>query len=131
MNKVSKDILLVVVVFILTVGLSGCTSTEHHKENYKELFLGKWVAGDTPEGEDGSVVFNFFSNDSFYVNLTNVDQHGNSSTQTAWMTYNITNNTLIMVIEGNEVHLGFSFSNNDKTLTLTEEDGTSTVIKRQ
>jgi len=131
MSNISKNILIVVVIFILAVGLSGCTSTEHHKENYKELFLGKWLAGDIPEGEDGSVVFNFFSNDSFYVNLTETDEHGNSSTQTAWMTYNITNDTLIIVVEGNEVHLGFSFSNNYKTLILTEADGTATVLKRQ
>ena len=46
------------------------------------------------------------------------------------MTYKITANKIIMVIENNEVSLDYSFSDNDKTLTFIEPDGTATILKK-
>lgn len=124
----SKKILMVGIIIFLSVnGFSGCTDTE----NYEEKILGKWLVGSIPEGDDDSVIFNFFSNGSFYVNMTEVDEYGTPTTQTAWMTYEITDDKFIMIIEGNEVFLDYSFSDNDQTLTLTEKDGTPTVLTRQ
>ena len=126
-----KKILITgIIIFLLVIGLSGCMYTDNNK-NYKEKILGIWLAGDTPEGEDGSVIFNFFSNGSFYVNLTEVDEYGDSTMQTAWMTYEITDDNFVMIIEGNEVFLDYSFSDDDKSLTLVEKDGTSTILTKQ
>ena len=124
----SKKIFMVGIIIFLSVnGFSGCIDIE----NYEEKILGKWLVGSIPEGDDDSVIFNFFSNDSFYVNMTEVDEYGTPTTQTAWMIYEITDDKFIMTIEGNEVFLDYSFSDNDQTLTLTEKDGSLTVLTRQ
>ena len=124
----SKKIFMVGIIIFLSVnGFSGCIDTE----NYEEKILGKWLVGSISEGDDDSVIFNFFSNDSFYVNMTEVDEYGAPTTQTAWMIYEITDDKFIMTIEGNEVFLDYSFSDNDQTLTLTEKDGSLTVLTRQ
>ena len=65
-------ILVIIIVTLLIIGLSGCVSLEQLKEE----ILGKWLVGEIPEGEDGSVVFHFFSNGSFYLNLTEIDEYG-------------------------------------------------------
>ena len=124
----NKEILLVVtVIFLLVIGLSGCTDSD----DCKEKILGKWLIGDTPEGGDGSVIFNFFSNGSFYVNLTEIDEYGHSTTQTSWMTYEITGDEFVMIIEHNEIFLDYSFSDNYQTLNLMQKDGTSTILTKQ
>jgi len=125
MNK--KMLIVGMAIFLLIIGLSGCTNTE----NYEEKILGKWSVGDTPEEEGVSITFDFFSNGSFCLNHTEVDEYGNSTSQTVWMTYKITADNFVMIILDNEVLLDYSFSDNDKTLTLTDKDGTPTVLMRQ
>lgn len=120
-------ILAVTVIILLMIGISGCINSE----DYKEKILGKWLAGETLEGEDGSVIFNFFSNGSFYVNLTEIDDSGHPTTQTAWMTYEISDEEFVMIIENNTIFLDYSFSDNYKTLNLLQKDGTSTILTRQ
>jgi hypothetical protein len=121
-----KKILVIATVSLIIIGLSGCVSLDE----LKEKILGKWLVGDIPEGEDDSVVFHFFSNGSFYVNLTEIDEYGNSNTETAWMTYNLTEDKLIMVIEENKVFLDYSFSENYTILELTEKNEPSMILKK-
>jgi len=117
----------VIVIFLLAIGLSGCINSD----DYGEKILGKWIAGETLEGEDGSVIFNFFSNSSFYVNLTEIDESGHPITQTAWMTYEISDEKFVMIIENNKIFLDYSFSDNYQTLNLLQKDGTSTILTKQ
>jgi len=124
MNK--KMLIVGIVIFLSVTGLSGCTNTE----NYEEKILGKWSVGATPEEEDVSITFDFFSNGSFCLNHTEVDEYENSTSQTVWMTYEITADNFVMIVLDDNVILDYSFSDNDKTLTLTEKDGTSTVLTR-
>jgi len=120
-------LLAVTLILLLAIGLSGCINSD----DYKEKILGKWLAGETLEGEDGSVIFNFFSNGSFYVNLTEIDESGHPKIQTAWMTYKISDEEFVMIIENNEIFLEYSFSDNYKTLNLLQKDGTSTILTKQ
>jgi hypothetical protein len=119
-------ITLIIIIFFS----SGCFELDNsNKYDYSEKILGKWYIDDVTEGEDGSVIFNFLSNNSFYINMTELID-GNLTTQTAWMTYNITEDKLIMVIENNEISINYSFSNSFNNLILIEPDGTSTELKR-
>ena len=47
-----------IIVILLAVGLSGCTSINPDEKK----ILGKWLLEGIPEGEKDSLIFNFFSN---------------------------------------------------------------------
>ncbi len=82
------------------------------------------------EGEEDSVIFYFFNNNSFYINLTQVDNLGKYITNTSWMRYEIKDENIIMEIEGNKIPLEFSFSENYTILTLNEKDGSPTILNK-
>ena len=114
-----------IVVILLAVGLSGCTSINPDEKK----ILGKWLLEGIPEGEEDSLIFNFFSNGTFSTTYY-IDE--NSTEQTMWGTYAIADETLALTIEGDyTVTFDYSFSDNDNILTLTNKDGVITVYIRQ
>jgi len=120
---------LLLVIFILF--FSGCTEIKNIEDyNYEEKILGKWNATDIAEGEDGSIIFNFLSNNSFYINLTEKNLNNELNTQTTWMKYNITKDDLTMMITKNEVILDYSFSNNFTILSFKESNGILTTLNK-
>jgi len=129
MNK--KIVITGIVIILLISVLCGCISTE----SYEEKFIGKWKGENIPEGEEGSTIFNFYENGSYSISFTSYDADGNLTTDILWNTYEIKGETLILdMMDTYEVeiaeHLTYSFSNDNNTLTLTEENGTPTVLIR-
>jgi len=109
---------------LLIVILSGCASTKTNEEK----ILGSWIT-EGSIGQEETAVFNFFSNATFSLELT-----VNESiviTYTIWETYTITDESIVMILEGETETLEYSFSEGDGILTLIEDHGEHTVLVRQ
>ena len=121
-----------IIIFIVTmvIILCGCIDHGENNVNYYEKIIGKWIVGNMSEGEEDSVIFHFFTNNSFYINLTEIDNQGKNNIKTSWMKYEIKENNIIMDIDGNKVPLEFSFSENNNILTLKEKGGSSTILNK-
>jgi hypothetical protein len=107
-KKVMRKKIIVIMVFLLVFGLSGCTDNVTTKLN-EEKVLGRWTT--TIPGTPIIVIMNFFTNGSFYESINETF---------IWSKYTITDKTIALQ-SGVETHIvGYSFSNNDNTLTLIE-----------
>ena len=126
-NMKQKLIIVGMALVLLTVVLSGCTSTKTNEER----FLGSWIT-ERSMGQDETAAFNFFSNGTFSLVVTVLlnESDVNFTTLTFWEPYTISDETVAMVIEGKTEILEYSFSD-DNILTLTEDNGESTVLLRQ
>jgi hypothetical protein len=103
-------VIIGILAIIITVGLSGCTTNNNSSKLNKEKILGRWTTTilDTPI----TVTLNFFTNGSFYEGL--------NETTVIWGTYTMTDETIALQ-NGEVTHtVDYTFSNNDKTLTLLE-----------
>jgi len=125
-----KTLTLGIISLLLIITFSGCLDNDTNEYDYTEKILGKWLSNDIPEGEDGSIVFNFLINNTFFINLTEKNDNGNYSTQTTSLKYNITKENLTMFIAEEKVILNYSFSDNFRTLTIKESNGTPTILKK-
>jgi len=125
-----KTLTLGIISLLLIITFSGCLDNDTNEYDYTEKILGKWLSNDIPEGEDGSIVFNFLINNTFFINLTEKNDNGNYSTQTTSLKYNITKENLTMFIAEEKVILNYSFSDNFRTLTIKEVNGTPTILKK-
>jgi len=106
-----KRIMLVgITLFLLAIGLSGCTNnkTESSKIN-EEKILGQWT--ETIPGTPLKVTMNFITNMSYYesINETRI-----------WGTYTMTDETIVLQNGKAANTFEYSFSNNNNTLTLLE-----------
>jgi hypothetical protein len=112
-----------IALVIIIVGLSGCTDNNLSSKSNKEKILGRWTA--TISGTSITVIMNFFTNESFYEGL--------NETTVIWGTYTMTDETIALQ-NGEVTHtVDYSFSNNDKTLTLLEtgDEGVFLVLTKQ
>ena len=122
--KKKMIIMIGMTLVLLTITLSGCTSTKTNEEK----ILGSWIT-EGSIGQEETAVFNFFSNGTFSLELT-VNEL-NLTTFTIWETYTITDESIVMIL-GNETEtLEYSFSEGDDILTLIEDNGEQTVLVRQ
>ena len=124
-----KLIIIGMTLVLLTVMLSGCTSTKTNEEK----FLGLWIT-ERSMGQEETAAFNFFSNGTFSLVVTFLlnESDVNFTALTFWRPYTISDETISMMMEGdNKEILEYSFSDNDNVLTLVEDNGESTVLLRQ
>lgn len=124
-----KIIKFCAILLLLNISLVGCLDNTG-EYNFNEKIIGKWLANDIPQGEDGSVLFNFLTNNTFYINLTEKNNNGKYTNQTTSLIYNITKENLIMFIADEKIILGYTFSNDFLTLTIKEKNGTPTILKK-
>jgi hypothetical protein len=122
-----KMVIVGMSLVLLSFVLSGCVSSKTNEEK----FLGSWVT-ERSAGQEETAVFNFFPNGtfSFVVTFLLNESDVNFTTLTFWEPYTISDETVAMVIEGEMEILEYSFSG-DNILTLTEDNGESTVLLRQ
>jgi hypothetical protein len=122
-----KQLMIIgIIVLLVAVGLSGCSTTKSDKEK----ILGTW------RNLDGSLekLMTFYDNETVKAvtqSPSGLDAYGNS---TDWYNFSIDDTKLCMTGLGTgKVYTGcvdYEFSNNDKTLTLTE-NGNSVVYTKQ
>ena len=119
-----KQLLIVgLVVILLIVGMGGCINTTVSDE---EKLIGTWTKRNLVEDSIMSISYIFYSNKTFkliilYKNDVN-DLNG---------IWNITNSKLVMISEGMTVINDYSFSKNNKILTITKEYGDSDVFLKE
>ena len=116
-KNVIKIIGIGIILVLFAVGLSGCSEFIKEDDSIESKFIGIWEAKASGETELG--VFQFLPNGSFSVKSPQTDWYsGNTTIITVWGTYAMTKETLILENQGQTNALEYSFSNNDKILTL-------------
>ena len=107
-KKVMRKKIIVITLFFLTIGLSGCTDNKNVAlKSNEEKVLGRWIT--TIPGTPITVIMNFFTNGSFYESINET---------IIWSTYTIIDEKIALQ-SGVKTHIvEYSFSNNDNTLIL-------------
>ena len=113
-----------IILIILTLYLSGCN--ENIFKSDKEKIIGTWVYATTLNESTVYVYYIFSTNQTIEIIFlyTGEDIRANG-------TWNITNNKLIISLEEENIVSDYSFSNNDKTLTLIENNGIKSIFTKQ
>ena len=121
-----KNLILSMIIF-LSIIITGCIE-ESSEYDFKEKIIGKWLSDSIPQDE-GSAIFNFLSNNTLYINFTEID-NGSYSNQTTNFEYNISKDNLKIFIANEPLILNYSFSDNFKILTLKDEYGSPTILNK-
>lgn len=121
-----KNLILSIIIF-LGIIISGCIE-ESSEYDFKEKIIGKWLSDAIPQDE-GSAIFNFLSNNTLYINFTEIN-NGVYSNQTTNYEYNISQDNLKIFIADEPLILNYSFSDDYKILTLKDENGSPTILNK-
>ncbi|MCJ7571693.1 MAG: hypothetical protein MUO82_07435 [Candidatus Thermoplasmatota archaeon] len=112
-----KQLMIIgIILILLAVGLSGCN--EDTSKLDEEKIIGSWTKRVMHEGSIESNTYIFYSNKTFKVTGSYENESLNING-----TWNITNKTLYMTIEGETKTAYYKFSDNNKTLILTDKSG--------
>lgn len=115
------------IIILLSIVVTGCIDNNSDFD-FKEKIIGKWLSDAVPQDE-GSVIFNFLTNNTLYVNFTEIN-NGSYSNQTTSFRYNITKDNLKMFIADEPLILNYTFKDNFTTLSLIDENGTPTILTK-
>jgi hypothetical protein len=120
--KVMKKQLAIIgiIALLVCVGLSGCQESNLSNLD-KDKFVGTWN-GTVPAFGTDEKTFILFSNNTFAIRTLNLNG-----------TWEIIDGKLVFPVdEGGQLIYSYIFSNNDRTLTITEvKTGDSSVLTRQ
>jgi len=112
MDMKKQLIIVGIIVLLVAVGLSGCTNNPLDTERNK--FIGTWTRD---IGYGYTVIYTYFSDGTF------TDENSNGGT------YDMKDGKFVMTYEnGNSLVYNYSFSDNDKTLTLTKVGTSSSEV---
>ena len=114
----------IIIIIILTFALSGCN--ENTLKSDEEKIIGTWVYTTTLNEENVYVYYIFSINKTFEVIFLYINE--DIRTQGTW---NITENKLLINLEDEIISNNYSFSNNNKKLTLIESNGVKSVFTKQ
>ena len=128
-----KIAILLIVLMIASIDfLSGCNEDKVAVQSDEEKLIGTWTYSINFNETTINTSYVFLSNKtleiffSYYINSSAIGDNIRSNG-----TWNITDNKLIMILEGETVISDYSFSNNDKTLTITESSGNTSVFTKK
>jgi hypothetical protein len=125
MNK--HLITLGIAVLLICVGLSGCNESNNSFKSDEDRIIGTWVISEIYEGSTRTVTY-IFSSDKTYE-VIGTYKEGTESSNGTWK---ILDYKLVVTIEGRTQTGNYKFSNNDKTLTITDNmSNTTTVLTKQ
>lgn len=116
------------VVLLLVINFSGCIETKNSQNNIdEEKLIGIWTNTSFAEGNVITLSYTFLSNNTYLVSMSYLE-----NTSTFNGTWKITDNNLIVIIEGRTLTGNYEFSNNDKTITITDiSSGSVTILTKQ
>jgi hypothetical protein len=116
------------VVLLLVINFSGCIETKNSQNNIDEgKLIGIWTNTSLAEGNVVTLSYTFLSNYTYIVSINYLE-----NTSTYIGTWKITDNNLIVIIEGRTLTGNYEFSNNDKTITITDtSSGSVTILTKQ
>lgn len=123
----NKDLIIfAITILLIVVGLCGCSESEQRQINIdKEKLIGTWANTSLNEGNNLTISYTFFSNNTYIAMIGNSENPNTLSYNGTW---EITNNQLIVTIEGKTQTGNYEFSNNDKTITITDTASGGTTI---
>lgn len=114
-------LLITIIMFLVSVVLSGCNSTEQTTEKTPDdLIIGNWY------GQSQNVIVNytFFENHSTCLTL---------GIKTFWTGYEITKDQIIItnLTDGSSTSYQYSFTDNNQKLEISSSEGEITILKRR
>ena len=119
-----------IAVLLICIGLSGCNeSSENNEEN---RFVGTWkVTKHFHPDNSLDVEFTYYNNDT----AKTVSNYTMGDIQIQWFNYEIDNSQLCLIprglAESYAICYNYDFSDNYKTLTLTDESSNTSVLTKQ
>jgi hypothetical protein len=125
MNK--HIILIGITILLLSVGLSGCNESNSSFKSDEDRIIGTWSISELYEGSTRTITYIFLPDKTYEVIGTYKEVMDSYNG-----TWKILDNKLVVTIEGRTQTGNYKFSNNDKTLTITDNDSnTTTVLTKQ
>ena len=125
-----KHLIIGIAFLLICVVLSGCNeqqTTTNSEKSDEDRITGTWFISELFENNTRTITY-IFSPDTTYKVIGTYKNY----TESFNGTWKIENNKLIVTIEGRTLIGDYQFSNNDKTLTITDtETNTSTVLTKQ
>jgi hypothetical protein len=119
-----KLVLLGLPILIISISLSGCLNDGEEQSSEDERLYGLWYNEETIEDVTYRVVYEFFTNSSFFSGVW--DSSFGDYTNSIWGTFKIKNEKLYFNVKGQDpsesVHK-YSISDNGNILNLYYEDG--------
>ena len=125
MNK--HLITLGIAVLLICIGLSGCNESNNSYKPDEERIIGTWIISEPYEGSTRTITYIFLPDKTYEVIGTYKED-----TESYNGTWKILDYELVVTIEGQTQTGNYNFSNNDKTLTITDNmSNTTTVLTKQ
>ena len=125
MNK--NLIIFGIAVLLVCITLSGCNESNNSFKSDEDKITGTWVITDVYENSTLTITYSFLANNTYIVTRTYLDDILNFNG-----IWRIVDNKLVVTIEGETQTGNYKFSNNDKTLTITDNmSNTTTVLTKQ
>ncbi|MCK5031160.1 MAG: hypothetical protein KAR64_06810 [Thermoplasmatales archaeon] len=114
-------------VLLICVGLGGCTESNNSFKSDEDRISGTWVISELYEGSTRTITYIFLPDKTYEVIGTYKED-----TESYNGTWEILDYKLVVTIEGQTQTGNYKFSNNDKTLTITDNmSNTTTVLTKQ
>jgi hypothetical protein len=110
-----KIIVFVIMILILIVGLSGCNESNKSSNTDEVRIIGSWFISELIDGKTNTITYIFLPDKTYKV-IGSYD----GLTENFSGIWKIEDNKLIVTIEGRTLTGDYQFSNNDKTLTITD-----------
>jgi len=120
-------VIIGIAVLLICVGLSGCNESNNSFKSDEDRIIGTWVISDLYEGSTRTITYIFSSDKTYEVIGTYKDY-----TESYNGSWKISDYKLVVTIEGRTQTGYYKFSNNDKTLTITDTmSNTTTILTKQ
>jgi len=138
-NKIKIKLIIFGIFLFSLIIISGCIEDSNNNENkdnnnkyYENLILGTWTRNETFENFTYIIDYIFYSNQSFFSGLKQVDQ--DSYNITIWGTYIIDDENIQLIVNGdipsNSSHK-YSINPEDDFFILYYEDGVNFDVLRR
>lgn len=127
-NMKKKLIIHLIAILLILVNLIGCLENENNQNKTdEEKLIGIWTNTSSFNGNIITITYTFLSNNTYIVSLKT-----SQNTSTYSGTWEIINKSLIVTIEGKTNTGDYEFSNNDKTITITDpSSGNITILTKK
>lgn len=120
-----KQLMIVgITVILLIVGFSGCN--ENTSKTDEKKIIGTWTYSIKYNNDTMNLSYVFVSNKTFEIITSYIDEVDTSNG-----TWNITDNKLLITIEGETITSDYKFSNNNTKLTITYSSEYAMVFTKQ
>jgi hypothetical protein len=114
------------ILFILILSICGCIESENNIEEPNDnRFIGTWTNTSQLQGENFELNYTFFNNESYKVSRIYKQEE-----ISYWGIWKTKDDNIIIEIEGKTQIGTYKFSDNEKKLTITSEDGQPIVLSK-